>query len=115
MALSQFETKKVEKVVAQFVEKHRPPQNIRNKLDLAFRVVGQSVEIFEVRPVWREPTKKMECAVAKATFVKTQRIWKVFWQRADLKWHGYEPCPEVARLEQFLALVEKDEYACFFG
>ena len=38
-----------------------------------------------------------------------------FWQRADLKWHGYEPRPEVARLEQFLALVEEDEYACFFG
>ena len=87
MALSEFETKKVKKMVAQFVEKHRPPQNIRNKLDLAFRVEGQSVEIFEVRPVWREPAKKMECAVAKATCVKTQRIWKVFWQRADLKWH----------------------------
>ena len=58
MALSEFETKRVEKMVAQFVEKHRPPQNIRNKLDLAFRVEGQSVEIFEVRPVWREPNKK---------------------------------------------------------
>jgi hypothetical protein len=67
MALSEFETKKVEKMVAQFVEKHRPQPNIRNKLDLAFRVEGQSVEIFEVRPVW------------------------------------------------LLALVEKDEYACFFG
>ena len=36
MALSQFETKKVEKMVAKFAEKHRPPQNIRHKLDLAF-------------------------------------------------------------------------------
>ena len=115
MPLSEFETKKCEKVVAHFIEKHRPPRNIRDELDIGFRVQGQSVEIFEIRPVWREPAKKMECSVAKATYVRTQRIWKVFWQRADMKWHSYEPCPEVARIEQFLALVEKDQYACFFG
>ncbi len=57
----------------------------------------------------------MEHPVAKATYVKTQGIWKVYWQRADLKWHGYEPDPEVETLQEFLAIVDRDEYACFFG
>ena len=115
MALSEFETKKIEKEVRAFVEKRRPPPHIRPKLDLGFRVKGQSVEIFEVRPRWRHPEEKMEHSVAKATYVKTQRIWKIYWQRADLKWHGYEPNYEVETLQEFLAIVDHDEYACLFG
>jgi hypothetical protein len=34
---------------------------------------------------------------------------------AVLKWHRYDPDPEVKSIEEFLALVEKDEYGCFFG
>lgn len=115
MVFSEFEIRKYEKVVGQFIEKRRPPPHIRSQVDLAFRVEGQSVEIFEVRPAWREPEKKMEHPVAKATYVKTQRIWRVYWQRADLKWHCYEPKPEVGTIEDFIALVDKDEYGCFFG
>jgi hypothetical protein len=41
--------------------------------------------------------------------------WKVFWKRADLKWHGYEPTAAVPSIEQFLAVVDADPYGCFFG
>lgn len=115
MAFNDIERKRTEKVVSNFVERHRPPPYIRPELDLGFRIQGQSVEIFEVRPVWQSPQEKMEHQVAKATYVRTQRVWKVFWQRADLKWHGYSPVPQVKSLEEFLALVEKDEHYCFFG
>jgi len=115
MALSDFEKKRCEKLVGRFVEGRRPPPHVRKDLDSGFRVDGQSVEIFEVRPVRRRPGQKMEQPVAKATYVKTQKVWRVYWQRADLKWHRYEPAPEVARLEAFLEIVDRDEYRCFFG
>lgn len=115
MALSEFETKRIEKQVRAFVEKRRPPPHIRPELDLRFRLKGQSVEIFEVRPRWQHPEEKIENPVAKATYVKSQRIWKVYWQRADARWHGYEPNPQVETLEDFLAIVDHDEHACFFG
>ncbi|GAB3346666.1 DUF3024 domain-containing protein [Marilutibacter aestuarii] len=116
MALSEFETKRLEKLVGAFVEAHRPAPHIRPKLDLAFRIKGQSVEIFEIRPRWRgAPGETMENPVAKATYVRTRNIWRVFWMRADLKWHAYPPVPRVGSIETFLALVAKDEHACFFG
>ena len=115
MALSEFEIKRYEKLVSQYVKNRRPPPHIRNELDLDFRINGHSVEIFEVRPVWREPGVKIESPVAKATYVKTQKIWKIYWQRADLKWHRYEPDPAVKKIEDFLAVVERDEYGCFYG
>ena len=115
MALSELERKRIERTVAAFIEKRRPPPHIRPQLDLSFRLSGQSVEIFEIRPRWREPTEKVEQGVAKATLVKSNGEWKVFWLRADLKWHRYDPAPQVRSLEDFLSLVEKDEYSCFFG
>lgn len=115
MALNDIERKRIEKTVEAFIQQHRPPPHIRPELDLGFRVSGQSVEIFEISPVWDRPHEKMEHPVAKATFVRNQKVWKIYWQRADLKWHGYQPLPEVARLEEFLAAVAEDEYACFWG
>lgn len=115
MAFTEFEKKKYEMIVSEFIKKRRPPLHVRDKVDLNFRIEEQSVEIFEIRPMWQNPEKKIESAIAKATFVRTQKLWNVYWQRADLKWHSYEPEPEVKELEDFIYLVETDEYACFWG
>lgn len=115
MAISEFEIKKCEKEIEAFLKVRRPPAHIRDELDLGYRIEGQSVEIFEIRPQWRDPSQKMETAVAKATFVKSQGCWKIFWQRADLKWHGYEPEPKVKSFTDFLSIVAEDKHACFFG
>ena len=113
--LTEFETKRCEKLVAAFIERRRPPAHVRHEVDLTFRIVGQSVEIFEVRPYWRDKTDLREHPIAKATFNSSKRTWKVFWRRADLKWQGYQPNTEVARIEDFLGVVDKDEHGCFFG
>ena len=69
----------------------------------------------EIRAMWNNPNEKIEESVAKARYVKSSDIWKIYWQRADLKWHSYEPDPEVKTLEEFLKVVERDEYCCFYG
>ena len=115
MTISEFETRRYEKLAAQFVEQHRPPPHLRSEVDLSFKLVSQSVELFEIRAHWQDKEKKTESPIAKATFNKTKKNWNVYWNRADLKWHSYKPVPEVASLEEFLALVERDEHACFFG
>lgn len=116
MAWSEFEHRRIEKRVGQFVERRRPPPNLRDQVDFAFRLEKQSVVLFEVRPSWRgSPGESIEQSVAKATYVKARDVWRVYWMRADLKWHGYEPCPEVGNVEAFLRLVDDDVHHCFFG
>jgi hypothetical protein len=116
VALSELESAQVRKAAGGFVERRRPPPHIRPKLDFGFRVSGQSVELFEVRPVLHGPAgHRHEEPFAKATYVRTKRRWRVFWLRQDLKWHAYEPTPEVETIEEFIALVQEDRYACFFG
>ena len=115
MAFNDIERKRIENIVGAFVERLRPPPHIRPKLDFGFRVTGQSIELFEIRPQWNKPEIRHEIAFSKATFVRAQGVWKIYWKRADLKWHGYEPVPDVSTVQEFLAVVKEDEYSCFFG
>jgi hypothetical protein len=98
MAFSELELKRCERDLAHFLERRRPPPHIRPQLDLGYRIKGQSVEIFEIRPDWRNPAEKTETPVAKATFVRTRDSWRIYWMRRDLKWHGYEPNYEARSL-----------------
>ena len=116
MALTEIELVRARKAMDVFMQRRRPPLHIRPKLDLGFRVSGQSVEIFEIRPAWRgPPDEKHESPMAKATYVRARGVWRVFWQRRDLKWHSYEPRPEVKSIDEFASLVSEDALACFFG
>ena len=115
MTISEFEIKRIEKLVGNFIEKRRPPANLRNKLDLSFKISGQRFEIFEIRPMWNDPNEKIEGSVAKATYVKKSKIWKLYWKRADMKWHRYQPFPESNSLEEILEVVGEDAHHCFWG
>ena len=115
MAISEFETKRCEKYVSEYIAKHRPPPHLRNEVDLCFRIEDQSVIIYELRSAWNKPDKKVEIMVAKTTYVKKVKLWKVFWYKSDMKWHGYTPAPEVNTLEEFLSVLEADENCCFYG
>ena len=101
--------------IENYIKSIRPPEEIRDQVDISYRIEKQSLFIFEIRPNWQDPNIKMEIDIVKTTFVKKDNNWKVFWKRADLKWHAYKPKPIVKNLPEFVRLIEKDEYACFWG
>lgn len=115
MALTELEAARAKQILSEFIERRRPPPHMRDQVDLSYRLAGQSVELFEIRPAWSRPGEKVESPVAKTRFVRTRNAWQVYWQRADLKWHVYEPTPEVPGLPEFLALLERDPHGCFWG
>lgn len=115
MAFTEEELERYQKTINAYVEKRRPPMHLRGQVDLSFRINNQSIELFEIRSVFNDSQRTVEIPIAKTTWVRTQEVWRIFWQRADMKWHGYTPRPEVGTLEEFIDVVEADEYACFFG
>ena len=115
MSFDEVARKRIESAVAAYVQKRRPPVHIRPELDIGFRIAGQSVEIFEIRPSFHRPKELREGPVAKATFVKSRALWKVLWHRSDMKWHSDAPVPMVGSIEKFLELVDADPHGCFWG
>lgn len=115
MAISEFEIKRCERELEKFLAVRRPPAHVRHQLDFGYRIEDQSVVLYEIRANRRNPEEKMQIPFAKATYVKKQKLWKIFWQRQDLKWHSYTPKPTVSFFEEFLAIVNEDANACFFG
>lgn len=116
MAFTEFEIATHTAVIEQvFWSKRRPQLHIRDKMREGQRLEGQSVELFFVRPVWDDPTRHTEEPIAKLTYVRASGTWRIFWQRADLKWHRYQPRPEAATLKAALQVVDQDANACFFG
>ena len=60
MAISEFEIKRIEKVVGEAVDKRRPPVHVRSEFDIGFRLEKQSVFFFQRRQDWRDKTQYNE-------------------------------------------------------
>ena len=115
MAFSEQELREHEAVLSTFLEKRRPPEAVRDQVDLDYRIEGQTVVIFEKRTAPRDPDKTIEIPIAKATYVHTEEAWKIYWRRSDLKWHVYDSQPWVDSLADFVEVVDADAYGCFWG
>lgn len=115
MGKGELQLSEITAVMEDYLSRNRPFEEIRHELDLAYRVEGQSVFIFEIRPRPDKKNLKMEIPIAKATYVKSKDVWKVFWMRANMLWFSYEPNPTVKTLRDFTEVVEADELYCFFG
>ena len=115
MPLSEIELKRIEKAIEAFMAVRRPHPAIRSKVDFEFKMVGQSVELSEIRPQWNEKSKLLSHPFAKITYVRSKNRWKLFWIRADLKWHAYPPIPFAKCIDEALQIVSDDAHCCFFG
>jgi len=114
VAFSEFELKRIDKLVGGFC-RGRSPAHLADQLRLVYEIDGQSVVLVEERPDWRDPSKRMRSSVAKLRFVRTTGRWTLYWKRADLTWHAYRPAGPDTDLAALVDVVDRDEYCVFFG
>ena len=114
MALSDVELQRVKNEVGGLCDR-RTPAGTREQLSLHYSVNGHAIVLFERRPHYKPNHDVIETPVAKLKFVRTQSEWRLFWMRADLKWHRYDPVPASRDLRTLVEAVDEDRYACFFG
>lgn len=93
----------------------RVPEHVRDKLEIRYRREKSSFILYEWRPRYLAPREWSESPVAKFTYVRTRRTWKLLWMRRDLKWHGYEPLKESSDIGRLLDEVDRDPFGCFWG
>jgi hypothetical protein len=114
MAFTEDERKNVTNLMNVFIDTRRPPESVRDRVDLGYRIERQSIIIYELRRSFRG-NEMEEIPVAKTTYIQKDKKWKIYWMRADLKWHSYYPEPEVTDIEKFITIVDEDLDGCFWG
>jgi hypothetical protein len=114
MAFSDFELARIQSAVGRLCERRSPPPHLRREVSIEYRVEGHAVTVFERRPKWRGEGFT-EGGVARLRFNKTAGEWRLFWRRADLKWHSYSPLPSSSDLSKLVGEIDADPHACFFG
>jgi hypothetical protein len=102
-------------VMEGYLNSSRPPEEVRNEVDLNYKIENQSIIVFEIRPLWDNPSEKIELNVVKATFMKTENKWKIYYFMSDMKWHIYKPAEKVNNLKEFVKILQEDKHSCFRG
>lgn len=114
MAFNQIELKRIETTVGMFCHK-RSPAHLKDKVRLEYSIKGHEVVLYERRPRWDNPREWMDSPVAKLKFIRSAGKWRLYWQRADLKWHEYPGVLSSEDLAEWVAEIDADPLACFFG
>jgi hypothetical protein len=95
---------------------NKVPVQLKSKIDYDYEIDGQAISIFEVRPKWRgSPGEKSRHPVARFKYVKSTKLWNIYWLRQTGKWQLYEPARAECNLENALVVIETDQFGCFFG
>ncbi len=89
MPIPELQIKTAMAEVGAFIEKRRPKPDIRHLVDIHATLQKQELIVFELRQRYNEPSRMDEHPVAKAKWIDSQNRWKLYWMRADLKWHLY--------------------------
>ena len=103
-------------LVRKFVHEARPKDEaVRALLDVGYSYTPPIIEIFELRPEFKNPENILKLPFAKIRYYKLQNVWKLYWMRASGRWELYEPHPQDTYLDNILEIIKTDAYGCFRG
>lgn len=114
MPLPAIEKKLVEQTLSQYCEKKIPP-HVRDKVRLCYRFRGNSVTLFEMRPVFDNPDKWVDICVAQFRYDDRTKLWTLYCADRNSRWHLYDEIDPAKSLQTLLDEVEEDPTAIFWG
>jgi hypothetical protein len=114
MALSEIQQAEVNQRLRAFCHARVPP-HVRHQVRLGYRIQATAAVLFEERPAFRPPHEWRELAIAKFRYVGTQKLWRLYCQHRDLRWHSYEALPAAPSFKRLLDEVAADPTGIFWG
>jgi|LGOV01.1.fsa_nt_gb hypothetical protein len=114
MALSEFEIKRVDKLLTAYCE-GKVPAHLRDQIRIEYRIRGNEVSLFESRPHLQGSGEWFSMKVARFKKDTQTGTWLLFWADRNSKWQPYPPLPFHRDIEKLLQEVEKNETGAFWG
>ncbi len=114
MSFSEFELKQIENTIGKMCER-KPPAHLRDQVRTIYKVTGHDLAVYEERPRWNNPQEWTSTPIAKFKYIRKDNVWKLYWMRADMKWHLYGAVERAKSLESLVREVDTDPHGAFFG
>ena len=113
MALIEFERRRIDKLLDEFARR-RIPLELKDQLRLGWRFRGDSVTLWQSRPLLGAPARWSESNVAR--FCRDEQGgWVLHWPDRNGRWHAYEGLEPRRRIEDLLRVVDDDPTGIFWG
>lgn len=115
MPLSSLVKTLVEKKVGEFCKKRVPP-HVLDKVNLSFKIRGNSVMIFENRAPWHPDMKGWtSMPIAQIRFDEKIGQWTLFCADRNDKWHEYYEMEPTKDIDKILVEIDEDPTGIFWG
>ncbi len=115
MPLPVFVKSLVEKKVGDFCKK-RVPAHLLEKINISYKVKGNSVTIFENRAPWRPELKDWtSMSIAQIRYDDKIGEWSLYCADRNDKWHKYMDFEATKNIDKILAEIDKDPTGIFWG
>lgn len=114
VAFTELERRRIDKTVGELCRRLSPPQYVQ-ELRLVYDIEDDSVALWEERSPWRGEGEWSHQGIAKFRYARARQTWSLYWMRADLKWHVFEPAAPTNDLAALVAIVAENRSGAFFG
>jgi len=101
-------------VIQKIKEFFKVPEKVADKVQNIVEKVKGDYILIEIRPRWDGslgPWTKLP--VAKISYNKSSKSWRVYWMRASERWQYYPT--KVKTLVKILEIIKRDKQGCFWG
>lgn len=105
----------VEKKVSEFCKKRVPP-HVLDKVNLSYKIRGNSVTMFENRAPWRPDMKEWSSmAIAQLRYDEKTGKWMLYCRDRNEKWFEYLDMEPTREIDKILTEIDKDPTGIFWG
>ena len=104
----------VDKDLAAFCDR-KFPLHVRDRVWATYKWRGDSVTLFEWRPLFDRPQESVDIKVAQFRYEAVRGFWSLFCADRNGKWHRYDAFPSSKRISDLLEEVNEDPTGIFWG
>jgi hypothetical protein len=103
----------VEKKLGEFCESKVPPA-ARVQVQLKFRLMDNTVELYEYRVAYDRTGKWIENPIAQFRYSPSTHKWTLYCRDRNCRWHQFRIKPDKS-FENLLTAVQRDSTGIFWG
>ena len=114
MPFSEFTINLIETKLTEYCER-RIPIDIRDQVNLTFKIIRDKVTLIETRPYFRNPSIWTENPVAQFRFDNETKKWTLYCMDRNSRWHLYDLIKPSADFDDMLKALDDDRTGIFWG